>query len=232
MSISDIWAPLLEEEDIQRIEAARFGRRVGMGERPAVLVIDAQRYMVGEPGAPAEDYPSACPGALEKILNIRSLLETARSCSVPVFYTRFTLLPDGSDAGVYIRKRDLLSIEGWCLEGTAGAEIVPEIEPQPGDTVLTKKKPSAFIGTPLLGMLIDRGVDTVIVTGGSTSNCVRASAVDAASYNFRTLVPQDCVFDRIDLSHRVALFDIDRQYGDVTTGSSIASEISSLVPSE
>jgi nicotinamidase-related amidase len=87
--------------------------------------------------------------------------------------------------------------------------------------VLVKKKPSAFFGTPLLGLLVDRGVDTVIVTGGSTSNCVRATAVDAVSYNFRTIVPEDCVFDRIDVSHRTALFDLDRQYADVVVSASL-----------
>jgi len=122
---------------------------------------------------------------------------------------------DGGDIGVYGRKRDLLETEGWCLEGSEGAEIVAALAPEPEDLVLVKKKPSAFFGTPLLGLLIDRGVDTVVVTGGSTSNCVRATAVDASSYNFRTAVVSDCVFDRIDLSHRVALFDLDRQYADV-----------------
>jgi maleamate amidohydrolase len=215
------WLDLLSEEDRQRLENARFGRRVGFGERAAVIVIDAQVYMYGEEGASAEAYPSACPSARATLPAHRALLDAARRHGVPVFYTQYTLKRDGSDAGVYIRKRDLLDIEGWCIEGTRGAEIVPELAPQPGDHVLVKKKPSAFIGTPLQLMLIDRQIDTVIVTGGSTSNCVRATAVDAASYNYRTIVVEDCVFDRFDISHKVALFDIDRQYGDVVTSGEV-----------
>lgn len=215
------WLQLLSEEDRRRLEAARFGRRVGFGDRAAVVVIDAQRYMVGEPGAPEGRYPSACPSAPAAIDSLAVLLAEAREASVPVFYSQFVLRADGSDAGVYARKRDLLDIDGWCLEGTPGADIVPELAPQPGDVVFVKKKPSAFIGTPLMMMLIDRQIDTVIVTGGSTSNCVRATAVDAASYNFRTAVVSDCVFDRFDISHQVALFDIDRQYGDVVTSDEV-----------
>lgn len=211
------WLDLLSEVDRQRLESARFGRRVGFGERPAVIVIDAQVYMYGEEEAPAGTYPSACPTARGTIPAMSALLDSARRNGFPVFYTQYTLKRDGSDAGVYIKKRDLLNIEGWCIEGTYGAEILPELAPQPGDHVLVKKKPSAFIGTPLQLMLIDRQIDTVIVTGGSTSNCVRATAVDAASYNYRTMVVEDCVFDRFDISHKVALFDIDRQYGDVIT---------------
>ena len=78
-----------------------------------------------------------------------------------------------------------------------------------------KKKPSGFHGTPLLGYLVDRGIDTVIVTGGSTSNCIRATVFDACSYNFRTIVAQQAVFDRIPVSHAISLFDMDRQFADV-----------------
>ena len=129
--------------------------------------------------------------------------------------TRVELDPSGSDIGVYGRKRDLLQSEHWYLAGTKGAELVDELKPAPGDIVFVKKKPSAFHGTPLLGYLVDRGIDTVIVTGGATSNCVRATVFDASSYNFRTIVPQEAVFDRIPISHAISLFDMDRQFADV-----------------
>lgn len=220
MSPMDVerWSSLLDPADRATVERARFGRRVGLGARPAILVIDVQRYMVGDGSGADPRYPSACgPVAVEAVERLAALLDAARAAAVPVMYTRFALRRDGSDIGVYGRKRDLLDIEGWCLEGTEGSEIEPRVRPAEGDIVLVKKKPSAFLGTPLLGMLIDRGIDSVIVTGGSTSNCVRATAVDAASYNFRTLVVEDCVFDRFRISHEVALFDIDRQYGDVVS---------------
>lgn len=214
--MTEVWADLLSEHDRAVVERARFGRRIGLGLHPAVLVIDAQNYMVGPPPGSSHAYPSACgEAAVAAVEHLASLLRAARAVGVPIVYTRFEVRRDGGDIGVYGRKRDLLETEGWCLEGSEGAEIVAALTPEPEDLVFVKKKPSAFFGTPLLGLLIDRGIDTVVVTGGSTSNCVRATAVDASSYNFRTAVVSDCVFDRIDLSHRVALFDLDRQYADV-----------------
>ena len=226
--LSKRWDRLLSQEDLQTVARAKFGRRVGMGRRPAVVVIDVQNYMVGDGRGATEEFPSACGTAFQALDRLSSLLSAARRNGVPVIYTRFVLNRDGSDIGVYGRKRDLLDIDGWCLDGTTGAEIAGAVRPEPNDIVLVKKKPSAFLGTPLLGMLVDRGIDTVIVTGGSTSNCVRATAVDAASYNFRTLVVEDCVFDRIQISHDVALFDIDRQYGDVVESAGLIEQLKTL----
>jgi nicotinamidase-related amidase len=119
--------------------------------------------------------------------------------------------------GVYRRKRGMPDTEGWCLADSEGAQIHAAVAPEADDIVLPKCKPSAFFGTPLLALLIDRDIDTLLVCGGSTSNCVRATAVDAASFNFRTIVVADCVFDRFEISHLVALFDLDRQYADVVS---------------
>ena len=91
----------------------------------------------------------------------------------------------------------------------------PEVGPEPGDVVFVKKKPSAFLGTPLLPYLVDRKIDTLVIVGGATSNCVRATVFDSASYNFRTIVPADAVFDRLAISHAISLFDMDRQFADV-----------------
>jgi maleamate amidohydrolase len=221
--VENIWLDLLSEEERVRLKTARFGLSIGLGERPAILVIDAQNYMVGPPpGAPEGPYPSACGEAATQAINrLVPVLSAARATGVPIFYTRFALQPDGRDIGVYGRKRELLHIDGWCLEGSTGAEIVPALRPEPDDFVLVKTKPSAFIGTPLLGLLVDRGVDTLLVAGGATSNCVRATVVDAMSYNYRTTVVWDCVFDRFAISHRVALFDLGRQYADLLDSESV-----------
>ena len=210
------WLPYLDEGDLFRLERARFGRRIGFGERAALLLIDVQNYMVGPPPGSPHDYPSACGAAAEAALEaLVPVLAAARAARLPVVYTRNEFRRDGADIGVYRRKRDLLTSEGWCLQGSEGAQIHAAVAPVASDLVLAKHKPSAFHATPLIGLLIDRGVDTVIVTGGSTSNCVRATAVDSASFDFRTIVVQDCVFDRFRLSHVASLFDLDRQYADV-----------------
>ena len=209
------WQRYLGPEDEAVIAKARFGRRMGFGERPAVLVIDAQRYMVGADGDDA-NWPSSC-GAIgrQAVAAIGQVVHAAQAAKVPCIFTRFEVARDGSDMGVYRRKRDLLQSERWCLEGSLGAQLVPELVPTADDLVFVKKKPSGFHGTPLLGYLVDRRIDTVIVTGGSTSNCIRATVFDASSYNYRTIVAQEAVFDRIPISHAISLFDMDRQFADV-----------------
>lgn len=210
------WDGLLGDEDRKVLRRGGFARRMGFGQRLAVVAIDCQRYMVGERGVADDRYPSSCGAvAWAAVDRIVEILKSARAAGVPVFLTRFALAPDGSDIGVYGRKRDFMRRPDWCLEGTAGAELLPEIGPEPGDIVLTKKKPSAFFGTPLLAYLVERAIDTIIVVGGATSNCVRATVFDASSNNFRTIVPADAVFDRLQISHRASLFDMDRQFADV-----------------
>ncbi len=219
------WDSYLGEADRAVLARGRFGRRMGMGERPAVVVIDCQRYMVGERGVHDDRFPSSCGDiGWQAVDRIAKLLDAARSSGVPVFLTRFALAPDASDIGVYGRKRAFLDRADWCLDGTPGAELLPEVGPLPGDTVIVKKKPSAFFGTPLLAYLIDRQIDTVVIVGGATSNCVRATVFDASSYNYRTLVPQDAVFDRLPVSHAISLFDMDRQFADVVTTDSVISK--------
>ena len=210
------WEAYLTEADRAVLARGRFGRRMGFGEKPAVIAIDCQRYMVGERGVEDGRYPSSCgaPG-WAAVDRIAAILDAARLVKAPVFLTRFALDPSGADIGVYARKRDFLQRSDWCLEGSEGAELLPEVGPKPDDIVFVKKKPSAFHGTPLLGYLIDRRIDTVIVLGGATSNCVRATVFDAASYNFRAIVPADAVFDRLPISHAINLFDMDRQFADV-----------------
>lgn len=223
-----IWHSFLTERDRAVLARARFGQRIGFGERPAIVVIDCQRYMVGERDG-SGDWPSSCGEVGWRAVDeTQRLLETARGVGIPIFFTLFALARDGSDIGVYGRKRALLQSEHWALENSTGAELVPELAPRPGEIVYVKKKPSAFFGTPLLGYLVDRQVDTLIVCGGSTSNCVRATVYDSSSYNFRTIVPEACVFDRIPISHAISLFDMDRQYADVMSTDAVCSALRKL----
>lgn len=219
------WDRYLSDDDRATLARAGFGQRAAFGKQAALLVIDAQRYMVGADGDDAQ-WPSSCGDVGRKaVAEIVRLVDAAHAAGVPCVFTRFELARDGSDVGVYGRKRRFLDSEHWCLEGSAGAELVPEVRVAPADLVIVKKKPSAFHGTHLAGWLVARGIDTLIVTGGSTSNCVRATVFDCASYNYRTIVAQEAVFDRVPVSHAIALFDMDRQYADVMPVSDIVDHL-------
>jgi maleamate amidohydrolase len=222
------WHALLGPAEHAILERLGAGKRIGFGAVPAIVVIDAQNYMVGAPTGSTVVYPSACGPAAEQALAVLDdVLSTARRNGILVVYTQYQVRRDGADMGVYRRKRGIPLTEGWCLEGSEGAEIAPAVAPGPDDVVLVKKRPSAFWGTPLLGLLIERNVDTLIVTGGSTSNCVRATVVDSMSYGYRTIVPEDCVFDRLEISHAVTLFDLDRQYADVLDSQAVMAYLDS-----
>lgn len=214
------WDGLLDPEDRAVMERGRWARRAGFGERPALLVIDAQHYMTGRRGAKdnASRYPLACgETAFAATDQMVRLLAASRAVGIPVFFTRYVVDPVNNDVGMFHRKIGIGIGRGENLyfAGTHGSEIVPELKPLPTEIVIDKKKYSAFFGTPLLALLIDRRVDTCIIAGGSTSNCIRATAVDAMQYNFFTVVPQEAVFDRLQISHQVNLFDINRSYADV-----------------
>ena len=212
-----IWDSFLSPADRAVVAHGRFGRRMGFGLRPAVVVIDAQKYMVGQAGVD-EQWPSSCGDIGRRaVAEIARLVDAAHGASVPCFFTLFELDPQGRDIGVYARKRDLLDSDHWCLAGSTGAQMVPELTPGESDIVFVKKKPSGFHGTPLLGYLMDRQIDTVIIVGGATSNCIRATVFDASSFNLRTIVVQEAVFDRIPISHAISLFDMDRQFADVVS---------------
>lgn len=212
------WDRFLTDEDRAVLARGKWAGRAGTGQRPAVIAIDLQNYMVGERGVDDARYPYSCGEVGWRSVDAgKRILEAARKTSVPVIYTRFVLDPSGNDGGIFIRK--VRKGEGECafLAGTHGAEIIPEIAPVPGDLVIDKKKASAFFGTPLQAYLTARGIDTLIVIGGSTSNCVRATAVDGSQANYMVLIPEEAVFDRLQLSHAAALFDLDRTFADVVT---------------
>lgn len=213
------WDDVLSESDRQVFEAARFGGSMGFGSQPALLVVDVVYGFVGEEPEPVLDsirrWRTSCGvNAWDALPAIRGLLEASRSADVPVVFTT-TYDREGHDPppGRWADKR---SGSGGRRPGRF-SEIVEEVAPRDGELVLRKDKPSAFFGTPLASYLVDRGVDSVIICGGTTSGCVRATAVDAFSYNYRVAVIDSATFDRADISHKVALLDIHQKYGDVVS---------------
>ena len=211
------WQRFLSDDDRTTIERGRWAKRVGFGAHPAVILIDVQNYMVGEKGHhDLGAYPYSCASGWAAVEQTKRIVGAARAARTPVIYTRFAIDRTVGDAGLFDAKIGAEAGENVYFEGTHGSEIVDAVAPEPGDLVFTKKKPSSFHGTPLLPYLIDRAIDTLIVTGGATCNCVRATVFDAFSYNYRTIVPADAVFDRLPISHEINLFDMNRCSADVT----------------
>jgi nicotinamidase-related amidase len=184
--------------------------RNGFGARPSLVVVDMQNDFVDP------DSPSTCaPMARERMPAIRRLLDAAREAAIPVFFTQGLVKPDLSDVGLW---KGRAHRTGLCqIEGTRGAEIVPELAPCEGEVVLTKRRPSGFFGTDLHAQLLARDVDTVLVTGASMSGCVRATAVDAFSHDFLTSVVRECVVDRTEDVLERNLFDVDAKYVDAVS---------------
>jgi maleamate amidohydrolase len=185
-----------------------FHGRAGFGLRPALLVIDVNV------GFTDPESPLACD--LEGVVvAIQRLLGEARAARLPVVYT--TVSYDERDrlaAAAFIDKIPaLLTLEA----GSRWVEIDPRIAPLPDEPVLNKLFASAFFGTPLSSLLTAAGCDGVIVTGASTSGCVRATVVDALQHGFRPVVPREAVGDRNPAAHDANLYDIDTKYGDVVS---------------
>lgn len=183
--------------------------RVGFGERPAILVIDMQNDFLDD-GC----FLYLGPESQQVIPPIQRLLTLAREGGVPVIYTQQIHRPDFADGGRWADKFTGFK-EAGLREGTPGVQIVDELEPQPGDLVVKKRRPSGFFQTDMDVYLRSLGVDTIILTGCTTSGCVRATALDAFSFNYRLVLPRECVADRAKEPHEANLFDINMKLGDV-----------------
>jgi maleamate amidohydrolase len=183
-----------------------FGGRAGAGARPALVVVDLVNGFT-DPESPLWCDADAAVAATAR------LLDAARAAGAPVAFT--TVQYD--EAGARVARAFLAKIPALrTLEaGSRWTRVDERIAPRAGEPVLVKLFASAFFGTPLAAMLASSGADTVVVTGASTSGCVRATAVDALQHGYRVVVPRDAVADRQAAPHEAALFDIDAKYGDV-----------------
>ena len=214
-----VWDDVLSETDRQVFEAAGWGRNAGPGQRPVLMVIDVNYNFVGDRPEPILEsitrWRFSCgERGWKGVAATRRVLDEARRLRLPVIYTTNPRRPDGFDLGVWNLKNHRAE-EEVDIQGHKGNEIVAEVAPLPGDLFIEKKKPSAFFGTPLVSYLVALKADTIILTGTTTSGCVRASAVDAISHNFRVVIPEQCVWDRGELSHKLNLFDLQQKYCDV-----------------
>jgi nicotinamidase-related amidase len=183
-----------------------FGGRQGFGTRPALLVIDMSL------GFTSPDSPLHCE-LDDAVAAVGQLLVAARGRGIPVVYTTVSY-GEGEQAAAkaFIEKVPILLT---LAAGSRFTEIDPRLAPLPHEPVLNKLFASAFFGTSLQSLLAAHGCDSVLVTGASTSGCVRATAVDVLQHGYRLVIPREAVGDRNPAAHEQALYDVDAKYGDV-----------------
>lgn len=220
--------------DRRLLEALGHGARQGFGERPALVVIDTNYEFCGPEPQPIEaairDWPTACgEEAWAAVTVMRRLIDAAHKAGIPVFYTTNTRRPDGFDSGSWQWKRTREPGANHPRPRMPRADdIVDEIAPEPQDVIVRKTKPSGFFGTPFESFLTDLKVDSLIVCGGTTSGCVRATVVDAFARNYRCAVVADACFDRFETSHAVTLVDLHHKYADAIDADEAAAFIEGL----
>lgn len=221
------WDGIIPAEEQKAYGAAGFGRASGLGRRPALLIIDVQYRTVGTRPMPfwdaIKEFPTSCGevgwAAVHRIAEVLALF---RARGWPVLY------PHVSPKESFDQGRLAEKVPALMTVARNGYDFVEEIRPQPKDILLPKKHPSAFFGTPLASYLIDLGADTLVVTGCTTSGCVRGSVVDGFAYNFKVVVPHDAVYDRSRVSHAVNLFDMASKYADVMSTAECTAALQAL----
>ena len=184
-----------------------FDGQLGFGERPALILVDFVQAYFDE----TSPLFAGVDDALASALRVR---EAARASGAPVFYTNVQYHRGGADGGVFYRKVPALA----CFEAGNPLGRWPDgLQPGDGEYVLTKQYPSAFFGTSLAATLTSLGVDTLVITGLTTSGCIRATCIDAVSHGFVPIVVADACGDRHTDPHNANLFDMNAKYGDVVS---------------
>lgn len=185
----------------------QFGRSVGLGERPALLVVD----LINAFTDPSTGLGSEVGDVLDQT---EQLLTAFREHGLPRYFTTVAYQDSYGDAGRFVEKVPALR---ELRQGTEAVEVDSQIEPAGDERVILKKYASAFYGTDLETELTTHRVDTLVLAGVTTSGCIRATAVDSLQHGYRTIVPADAVGDREEGPHRANLYDINAKYGDVVT---------------
>ena len=211
----------LNNADLQRWYRDRgFGGRVGFGERPALVVIDMAKAWL-DPASPlgSERVQAIAPEIVE-------LLKVARQVEIPIFFTTMEVEEHVATAGsVNLKKLSHLDV---LTHGSQWIDLDPRWERRPNEKLIRKERASAFFGTCFLADLIAQNVDTLIITGCSTSGCVRATAESSFNHNLHAIVVRDAVADRSPSAHETNLFDVDNRYADVVSSGEVKSYLNNL----
>jgi maleamate amidohydrolase len=234
MTTEPIWNKFLTARDKQMWAASGYGMRVGFGSRPALVIIDMNYNFTGDRSEPILEsikrWRNSCgEEAWNAVPVIRNLIDAAHHKCLPVIYSTGVKRPDNWDAGGWAwknkRNAEDVTKNTSNLDGNA---IIVELAPQPEDIVIYKHKPSLFFGTPFISFLNDMGCDSLLVAGTTTSGCVRATVIDAFSYNYRVAVVEEACFDRSQASHAVSLCDMHAKYADVVRAAEVLTYIDGL----
>ena len=192
-------------QDLSANYKKAYDNRLGFGQRPALILVDfVQAYFDHDCAlyAGVED-------ALASALRVR---EVARAAKIPVIYTNVVYREDGADGGVFFRKAPVLKN---FIVGSSMGDWPLDLQPADDELVISKQYPSAFFGTSLASTLHVMGIDTLIITGVTTSGCIRATCVDTMSHGFIPIVVADACGDRHEAPHEANLFDMNAKYADV-----------------
>ena len=221
------YGPQLDlDRDLQRVGHSDTKRNLPIGPNVAVLVIDMSPIFVDE-----LLFPRAEKGVGKGCVQaIKAFLDDIRDLKLPIIYTTGYVFKSDAESGAWLyRFPPELRHRVSAMDSPDLHEIVADIAPQENDLVILKEKPSAFFGTQLQSVLNHYRTDTVIITGMSTSGCVRATAVDAFSLNYKVVIPRECVADSRRASHEIALYDMDAQTGDVRPMAEVVEALIELV---
>ena len=207
MTLSDKTARQIFEEVRANPTRARFG----FGERMAIVNVDPQKSYTRP-----DLFKTAYVTDPDQMKHINTISAMARDKGLPVIWTHVAYMSNAADAGVWGTRTDTKDSLQNIKYGSKRAEFDDRLDiDEKVDAVYTKRMPSAFFETPLNSFLNWHKIDTVVVTGGSTSGCVRATAVDSLSYGYRTIVPIECVADKHESYHFANLTDLLIKYADV-----------------
>lgn len=201
---------VIPDSDLAMYRKANFGHPIGWGRKVGIVVVDMTRAFVEDRFA----LGSAKMGQAA-LRGIARLLEVARPIGIPVCFTKMVPFANRTEAGRWYDSCPGIFGQAGDPAAHESAAIPAEISPRPNEPVIVKGKPSAFFGTQLHSMLTFHNVDTLIITGMVTSGCVRATVDDAFAYDYRVIIPEECVADRADVPHRVNLFDMEMISADV-----------------
>lgn len=207
MECSDKTARKMYEE----LKLSSLANRYGFGARPMLINVDLQNAYTA-----VGRYVTAYENDPRQTAYVNKLAALAREKSLPVVWTYVAFLGSGEDCGVFgSRDDDADSLQNIKL-GSDRAALDSRLEvDRQRDIIINKKMPSAFHETPVQSLAVHHRCDTVIVTGGSTSGCVRATVVDSLSRGYRTIVPEECVADLHESPHFANLYDMLKKYADV-----------------